>query len=175
MDWKKSLREICAERFLQQPPIIEGLGHIVEIDESHLVRRKYNVGHLVREQWVFGGYDNTDKVGFLVPVERRNADTLLPIIEQYIRPITEIHSDLWRSYGGIRALPGYNNLQVNHSVHFVDPDTQACTNHVKNMWKNAKISHSHSKNPLTHCAHSLIGPKICPPPKVEECQKFKKQ
>ena len=72
----------------------------------------------------------------------RNADTLLPIIEQYIRPNTEIHSDLWRAYGGIRALPeGYIHLQVNHSVHFEDPDTQACTKHVENMWKNAKISH----------------------------------
>ena len=44
--------------------------------------------------------------------------------------------------GGIRALPeGYIHLQVNHSVHFVDPDTQACTNNVENMWKNAKISY----------------------------------
>ena len=75
--WKKSVKEICAYRFLQHPPIIGWLGNIVEINESLLVRRKYNVGHLVREQWVFGGYDNTNKVEFLVPVERRNKDTLL--------------------------------------------------------------------------------------------------
>ena len=37
-------------------------------------------------------------------------------------------SYLWRAYGGIRALPeGYNHLQVNHSVYFVDLDTQAYT------------------------------------------------
>ena len=47
-------------------------------------------------------------------------------VGQYIRPNTEVHSDLWRAYGGIRSLPeGYNHLLVNHSVHFVDPDTQA--------------------------------------------------
>ena len=100
------------------------------------------MGHRVREQWVFEGYDTTDKVGFLIPVDRRNAETLLPIIEQYIRPQTEIHSDLWRAYGGIQALPeGYKHLTVNHSLNFVDPITYACTNHVENMWKNAKISH----------------------------------
>ena len=81
---ENSLREICAHYFLKQPPIIGGLRHIIEIDESLLVRKKYHVGHLVREQWVFGGYDNTDKVKFLVPIERLNKNTLLPIIEQYI-------------------------------------------------------------------------------------------
>ena len=44
---------------------------------------------------------------------------------------------LWRN---IRALPeGYIHIQVSHSVHFVDHDTQACTNHVENMWKNHHI------------------------------------
>ena len=30
--------------------------YTVEIDECLLVRRKYNVGHQVGEQWVYGGY-----------------------------------------------------------------------------------------------------------------------
>ena len=34
--------------------MIGGPGHTVEIDECLLVRRKYNVGHQVSEQWVFG-------------------------------------------------------------------------------------------------------------------------
>ena len=48
VDSNKNVREISAERILQQPPIIGRFGHIVEIDESLLVRRKFNVGHLVR-------------------------------------------------------------------------------------------------------------------------------
>ena len=67
LKWKKSVREICADHFLKQPPIIHTLGHIVEINESLLVRRKYHVGHLVCETWMFNEYDNKDKVGFLVP------------------------------------------------------------------------------------------------------------
>ena len=70
-------------------------GHTVEIDESLLVHRKYNVGHHVGEQWVFGGYDVADKVGFMVPVDRRDAATLLPIIQQHIAPGTTVVSDLW--------------------------------------------------------------------------------
>ena len=56
------------------------------------------------------------------------------------------HSTLWRAYGEIRAFPeGYNHLRVNHLVHFVDPVTKECTNHVENMWKNTKISHKRHK------------------------------
>ena len=48
------------------------------------------------------------------------------------------YGNTFRSVAGIwwntRALPeGYNHLQVNHSVHFLDPVNQACINHVENM------------------------------------------
>ena len=55
---------------------------------------------MVMEEWIFGGIDTTTKQGFLVPVDQRNADTLLPIIQQYILPGTTIVSD--------------NHLTVNH-------------------------------------------------------------
>ena len=54
---------------------------------------------------MFGEYDHTDKVGLLVSVKRRDKNTLLPIIEQYIHSNTKIHSELWRANGGKRALP----------------------------------------------------------------------
>ena len=46
------------------------LKHTVEIDECLLVCRKYNVGRMVQEQWVFGGYDVQSIVGFMVPVDQ---------------------------------------------------------------------------------------------------------
>ena len=49
---------------------------------------KYNARHRVSEQWVFGGYDVEEKVGFMVPVDSRDAATLLPIIHQHIAPGT---------------------------------------------------------------------------------------
>ena len=41
-------------------------------------------------QWIFGGYDPATKEGFLLPVPRRNAATLMPLIIQWVRPGTEI-------------------------------------------------------------------------------------
>ena len=50
---------------------------------------------------VFGGYDNTDKVGFLVPIERRNADIIL-----YCLSLNNIFSQILKYiqiYGGPMA------------------------------------------------------------------------
>ena len=50
-------------------------------------KRKYERGRYIDyQQWVFGGIDTTTKKCFLVPVDRRNALTLIPIIRQYILP-----------------------------------------------------------------------------------------
>ena len=71
---------------------------------SVFTQHKYNRGRVIREQWVFGGIDITTKKCFLVPVERRDAATLLPIVQQYIFPGSTIgstigghimHSQLW--------------------------------------------------------------------------------
>ena len=104
------------------------------------VQRSY-VGHLVR------GYDVATKVGFMVPVDRRDAATLLPIIQQYIAPGTTIISDLWAAYNTIGTL-GYQHLTVNHSLNFVDPTTGACTNHIESVWQKAKQKHKHTRTYL---------------------------
>lgn len=75
-------------------------------------------------------------------VERRNADTLLPIIQKYIKPNTTIISDLWAAYRKIGDLPeGYNHLTVNHSLNFVDPETGACSNTIESNWQKFKQEH----------------------------------
>ena len=103
-----------------------------------LHRRKYNRGRMIREQWVFGGIDTQTKAGFMVPVDRRDAATLLPIIQQFILPLTTIVSDLWGAYNTVGNL-GYARLTVNHSVNFVDPLTFAHTNAVENFWMRSKF------------------------------------
>ena len=70
---------------------IGGEGLTVEIDESKFGKRKYNKGKRVEGQWVFGGICRETGDFFTVPVERRDADTLLPIIKDHILPGTTIN------------------------------------------------------------------------------------
>ena len=59
--------------------------------QSLMAKRKYNVGHGVRQRWVFGGVCQHGR-GFLQLVPDRSAATLLPIIRDHIAPGTIIHS-----------------------------------------------------------------------------------
>ena len=101
----------------------------VEVDESLFTRRKNHQRRVLPQQWVFGGWCRETKESFMYTVPDRSAPTLLPIIQNAIRPGTTIMSDLWRAYGGIGAIQGmgFDHLTVNHSVNFVDPITGAQT------------------------------------------------
>ena len=70
---------------MQESKQIGGLGIHVEIDESKFGKRKYYRGKRVKGQWVFGGRETNDKSKvFMALIKKRNAKTLLPIIEKFI-------------------------------------------------------------------------------------------
>ena len=83
--------EGCSEK-------IGGPNKTVEIDESMFGGRKYNRGHPVKGQWVFGGVERESGRTYLVPVPDRTADTLMTIINAWIEPGTTIISDCWSVY-----------------------------------------------------------------------------
>ncbi|XP_065652863.1 uncharacterized protein LOC136080179 [Hydra vulgaris] len=95
VDWNQFCRDIAVTYFLNNRVQLGGPGSIVEIDESLFSRRKYNRGRIKEDQWIFGAYDIATKEGLLIPVAHRDAATILPIIIQWIRPGTEIWSDMW--------------------------------------------------------------------------------
>ena len=140
VDWKNFVRDIMSEYFIRNPIKIGGPGIIVEIDECMLVKRKYNRGRLVREQWIFGGYETESKRSFFIPVERRDRVTLHNCILEYVEIGSIIMSDEWAAYGDLEQY-GYEHYTVNHSLNFVDPITGATTNHVESGWQKLKISH----------------------------------
>lgn len=142
VDWASFCREVLIEWCLKQTGKIGGHNKIVEIDESKFGKRKYNVGRLIEGQWVFGGICRETRACFMVPVDKRDSETLLAVIEERIEPGTTIISDCWKAYNCLEE-KGYKHLTVNHSVNFVDPTTLAHTNNIERLWREAK-----SKVPL---------------------------
>ena len=147
VNWRSYCSEVT-EHFLENQPPIGGPEVIVEIDESKFGKTKYGRGRAVKGIWVFGGIERESKKSFLVPLledSRRNADTLIPLIQQYILPGSVIISDEWAAYRNLKEY-GYKHLAVNHSKNFVKPkdpegDTQQIEVHTQNierLWEDVK-------------------------------------
>lgn len=96
---------------------------------------------------MFGGVERHSANYFLVPVDRRDKKTLLPIIRKYILPGSIIISDCWKAYANLDKFD-YTHQTVNHSQTFKDPKTGACTNTIEGLWRIAKhrIPHYRRKN-----------------------------
>ena len=90
---------------------------VVKIDEPKFAKPKYHRGKRCGDgSWIFGGIERTDKKRFFaVPVMKRNAETLLPIIQAFIHPESIIMSNKWGAYNNISQLDeGYEHQTVNH-------------------------------------------------------------
>ena len=137
VDWIQYCRDVALEYFTNHHKQLGGPGSLVEIDESIFAQRKNNVGRVVPDQWVFGAYEPATKKGFLLPVPRRDAVTLLPIIIRWIAPGTTIWSEQWAAYNNLANI-SFQHRTVNHTLHFVDPNTLLTMNRVEAMWQHAK-------------------------------------
>lgn len=118
---------------------IGGPGGVVEIDESMFYKRKYNRGRQLGSGWIFGGVERDNHAkAFMIMVERRNADTLIPLILSNIEKGSIIISDQWKAYDSLSSL-GYIHYSINHSENFVSPINQNIhTQNIENFWRWAK-------------------------------------
>ena len=57
----------------------------------------------------------------MIPVEKRDRDTLVPIIKEFIAPGKTIISDYWKAYDSLNQ-HDFEHLKVNHSIEFVNSD-----------------------------------------------------
>ena len=91
-----------------------------------MLHRKYHVGHIIQEKWVFGLFDVHQKIGVLEFVQDRTQNTLFPIIQKYVRGGTIIHSDSAMYVNNARQeshiiniptipMPPYEHIWVNHT------------------------------------------------------------
>ena len=108
----KTLREACEKAYfhdLEGGERVGGPGIIVQIDEAKYGKRKYNRGHRIDGNWVFGAIEYIEGPGgkmqagnfFACVVEERTEEYLKPIIETHIAPGSLIYSDCWKAYDKI--------------------------------------------------------------------------
>jgi transposase-like protein len=64
---------------------------------------------------VFGGVERGTGRLFMVPVEKRDKETLLAVIKHWILPGSTIYSDSWKAYDCL-GKEGFEHLKVNHKV-----------------------------------------------------------
>ena len=77
----------------------------------------------------------TPALGLMIMVQRRDAATLLPIIQQHVRPGSIVWSDEWAAYRRVQQLPSVaQHSTVNHSIQFVDPTTGVHTQNIESYW-----------------------------------------
>lgn len=126
---------------------------IVEIHKYKYFHRKYHRGQWRAGHWVFGGIERESGKCFLTEVPDCSANTLLPLIEQYILPGSHIMSDGWAAYANIRAIQHgiYLHSVVVHQQHFIDPqDSDVHTECVENMW-----SETEDTKTVWHVRHAI--------------------
>ena len=74
---------------------------------------------------------------FVEAVEQRDAETLRGVCERHLKPGTIIYSDEWGAYNFFKDI-GMSHQTVNHSKHYVDPDTGVHTNTIEGTWSAMK-------------------------------------
>ena len=95
-----------------------------------------------QEVWVFGMVDTSHDpaLGYMQVVPRRDAATLLPVINSHVAPGTTVWSDEWAVYNRLSTLPNVTSHgTVNHSIEFVDRVTGVHTQNIESYWNRVKI------------------------------------
>lgn len=137
VDWNNYLREVCVWKMNKTQVCIGGDNKFVEIDESLFSKRKYNVGRVFPQQWVFGGICRETNECFLELVKDRSESTLLEVIKRRIHHGSTVLSDCWKGYKNLYKYV-YKHQTVNHRYNFVDPKTLSNTQKIERLWGSAK-------------------------------------
>jgi IS1 family transposase len=144
VDWGNFFRDLAVEwNNVVRLPLggidpDDGLGLVIEIDESAFGKNKYNRGRKPTTRWVFGGIERATGRLFAQTVLNRNANTLIPLIQQHIAWGSHIISDGWAAYDSIPS-DVYTHSVVIHADNFVAPH-DACihTQNIESAWSRMK-------------------------------------
>ena len=125
---------------IENTVILKDIIHLHTYSMTHVLQN-HRGRSTTTEVWVFGMVDvsHSPGLGYMEIVQRRDAATLLPIIQAHSAPGTIIHSDEWSAYRRVSSLPTVaSHATVNHSLHFVDPATGTHTQNIESYWGRVK-------------------------------------
>uniref|UniRef100_A0A182YS01 DDE_Tnp_IS1595 domain-containing protein n=1 Tax=Anopheles stephensi TaxID=30069 RepID=A0A182YS01_ANOST len=106
----------------------------VEIDETAILRRKYNVGRISasKTQWLVGGICREKGKIFLERIPNRSQATRNDLVVRHVEAGITIITDCWAGYNWLLA-QGFPHDTVNHSIHFLNPsDNNITTQRIEN-------------------------------------------
>ena len=83
-------------------------------------------------------------------VDKRDAATLLPIIQRVVKPGTIIHSDQWKAYHNISS-----RLQLSHDI-----ATGIHTQAIESYWAKAKQKFKEMKGVSSHLLPSYLDERM---------------
>lgn len=146
VDWASYVREMFCQYTFDMYNMTQFDGD-VEIDESLFGRKiKYNRGEPKGHRiWIFGIVERASNKLILYPVDKRDAQTLIPIIQRHVAVGSRIFSDSWAAYMRLNEL-GYEHFTVCHKTTFKQTyqsvDTgeiiECQTNQIEGAWKHCK-------------------------------------
>ena len=148
LELKSIVRDFMTLKLDEEPTKIGGEGKIVQIDETAISKRKYDVGRILKNQqyWMVGGIDE-DGDCFLKITKFRNRDVLENIITANVEAGSTIWTDGWRGYNTLKDL-GFVHGVVIHKRRFVSPEG-IHTNRIESTWGafKRKYRNATNKNP----------------------------
>ncbi|OMJ83814.1 hypothetical protein SteCoe_15225 [Stentor coeruleus] len=139
----EKLREIISAEYLNTLPKFRG---VVEIDESCFKSGRDKNQRYLQDRWVFGLYERERKLVYMQVVQKRDAKTLIPIIQERCELGTTIISDQWYAYNKLAEF-GYPHYTVDHSRFFVNPNSREIhTQDIEISWCWAKYNVKKHRN-----------------------------
>jgi transposase-like protein len=109
-------------------------GNAIEIDES--VFCEMSVDGKKKKIWVLGFYERGTKEARAVYIKDRTEDTLTQVILENVEVGTEIYTDFWRGYNGLKNF--YQHRVVNKQRYGNGSSEFQTTNRVEHLWSSIK-------------------------------------
>lgn len=105
-------------------------------------KSKNNKGKKFDKDWVFGIVDTTNRILVTKIVDKRDSQTLIPIITTHVDQSCHINHDDWAVYRRLEQ-HGYSHSTVVHSREFVASDGTH-TQGIEGVWGHIVETRSHS-------------------------------